>query len=93
MNEYGTNDVGSEAKYGGKRIRVSGRVASVTMVDGKIVVHFITPMSSFIYFNAYFPMSRKAMVANLQYDQRIIVEGICHGSAYTGIILEDSVVR
>jgi hypothetical protein len=90
---YEDNEVGAEARYGGRRIRVSGRVNSVLIQNGKIQVQFVTPMARHIIFNCYFPMSRKSSVANLQRDQVIVVEGIIRGSEYTGIMMEDCILR
>ena len=90
---YEDNEVGADATYGGRRIRVSGRVDSVRIDKGKIQVQFVTPMARHIIFNCYFPMSRKASVANLKRDQVIVVEGTCRGSEYTGVILDDCVMR
>jgi tRNA_anti-like len=90
---YEDNEVGAEATYGGKRIRVSGRVASVKIEKGRIQVQFVTPMARHIIFNCYFPMSQKSAVGNLKRDQVIVVEGTCRGSEYTGVILEDCILR
>lgn len=90
---YEDNEVGAEATYGGKRIRVSGRVDSVKIEKGKIQVQFVTPFARHIVFNCYFPLSQKSAVANLKRDQVIVVEGTCRGSEYTGVMLEDCVLR
>jgi len=90
---YEDNEVGAEATYGGKRIRVSGRIDSIKIEKGKIQVQFVTPMARHIVFNCYFPLSQKSAVANLKRDQVIVVEGTCRGSEYTGVILEDCVLR
>lgn len=90
---YEDNEVGAEATYGGKRIRVSGRIDSIKIEKGKIQVQFVTPMARHIVFNCYFPLSQKSAVANLKRDQVIVVEGTCRGSEYTGVILEDCILR
>ncbi|HAF12243.1 MAG TPA: hypothetical protein DCK99_00825, partial [Blastocatellia bacterium] len=45
---YEDNEVGAEATYGGKRIRVSGRIDSIKIEKGKIQVQFVTPMARHI---------------------------------------------
>jgi len=90
---YEDNEVGADATYGGRRIRVSGRVAAVKIEKDRIVVQFMTPLARHIIFNCYFPLSRKSTVANLKRDQVIVVEGNCRGSEYTGVMLEDSILR
>lgn len=90
---YEDNEVGAEATYGGRRIQVSGRVGAVRIEKGRIQVQFVTPMARQIVFNCYFPLSQKSAVANLKRDQVIVVEGNCRGSEYTGVMLEDCILR
>lgn len=95
--EYLDNEVGAQAKYNGKRTTVSGRVHSVRNAkgknEGKIEVHFIDPISPSLPVNCYFPASQAAELGRLKYRDEIVVVGTVHGSQYSGIILQDCVLR
>ena len=91
--EYYDNEVGAQAKYDGKRILVSGRVHSVRNDKGKIQVHFIDPMAITISVNCYFPASQAAVLGKLKYNDQIVVVGTVHGSNYSGITLDDCVLK
>jgi hypothetical protein len=90
---YEDNEVGAEAKYGGKRLLVSGRVDSVRLEKGNIVMQFVTPFSTVLPVNCYFSASQKAAAGGLRRNQEVVVEGIVHGSIYAGIKLEQCVLR
>jgi tRNA_anti-like len=90
---YLDNEVGAQAKYDGKRVTVSGRVHSVRNDKGKIEVHFIDPVSVSLPVNCYFPASQAAVLGKLKYGDEIIVVGTVHGSRYSGVVLEDCVLR
>lgn len=91
--EYFDNEVGAQAKYDGKRVLVSGRVHSVRNDKGKIQVHFIDPMAITIPVNCYFPASQAAVLGKLKYNDEIVVVGTVHGSNYSGITLDDCVLK
>jgi hypothetical protein len=91
--EYYDNEVGAQARYDGKRILVAGRVHSVRNDKGKIQVHFIDPMAITIPVNCYFPASQAAILGKLKLNDEIVVIGTVHGSIYSGIILDDCVLK
>jgi hypothetical protein len=91
--EYFDNEVGAQAKYDGKRILVSGKVHSVRNDKGKIQVHFIDPMAITIPVNCYFPASQAAVIGKLKRNDEIVVIGTVHGSNYSGITLDDCVLK
>jgi hypothetical protein len=91
--EYYDNEVGAQAKYDGQRILVAGRVHSVRNDKGKIQVHFIDPMAITIPVNCYFPASQAAILGKLKLNDEIVVIGTVHGSIYSGIILDDCVLK
>jgi hypothetical protein len=95
IKDYEDNEVGADAKYTGKRIRVVGPFRSAEVSGGQIIVWFNTPAATYSHFACYFPSSRRASLVDLHSGQEIVVDGISRGlkKDLGRVALDDCVLR
>ncbi len=91
IREYDSNEVGADASYKGKRVRVSGPLRKATIEDGKVLVWFMQTAYS-LDLGCYFENSQKASVAQLRDQQKFVVECTMLGVISAGRLMMDHCV-
>jgi hypothetical protein len=91
IREYDSNEVGADASYKGKRVRVSGPLRKATIEDGKVLVWFMQTAYS-LDLGCYFDNSQKASVAQLKDQQKFVVECTMLGVVSAGRLMMDHCV-
>jgi hypothetical protein len=88
LREYQDNQVGADAKYGGKRVTIVGPMDMVLIENGKPVIRMAVPAWSGRQMFCIFPVSQKSAVATLKADQQVVLEctvlGIAGGVSKVG---------
>lgn len=88
LREYQDNQVGADAKYGGKRVTIVGPMDMVLIENGKPVIRMGVPAWSGRQMFCIFPVSQKSAVATLRADQQVVLEctvlGIAGGVSKVG---------
>jgi hypothetical protein len=78
--DFEANEVRANQIYGGKRIRVNGRVNSIDVQEnGSIVLTFHSPAGGYAQTQCYFNKSQSSRLAELRGGQEAIVEGTVRG--------------
>ena len=86
--EYSTNEIAADAKYKGKIVNVDG---VVHRVDRDILgAPYITlETSGFGLIQCMFDRGYEPQLAQLEAGQYVTVQGICHGSGVTSVLIDD----
>jgi len=74
LEEYRDNQVAAAAKYNGKRITIVGAVDFILVEKGKQLARMSVPAWSGIQMFCVFAPSQSAVVANIQPNQRVVME-------------------
>ena len=74
LRAYGDNSVAGAQQYNGKRVTITGPVDFVRVENGKQVARLSVPMWSGLQMFCIFAASQKAAVAQLNRDQRVVME-------------------
>lgn len=96
--DFEGNEVRANQMYGGKRVRVNGRVNSIEVQkNGLIVLTFHSPAGGYAQTQCYFNQSQSSRLAQLSGGQEALVEGTVRGiSGGLGgkgfVVLEDCIV-
>lgn len=88
LREYQDNQLGADAKYGGKRVTIVGPMDMVLVENGKPVIRMAVPAWSGRQMFCIFPVSQRSAVATLKTDQQVVLEctvlGIAGGVSKVG---------
>lgn len=84
LSEYAENQVAADARYTGKRIRVTGPIDFVSVENGRILARFSVPASSYTQLFAEFPGSQKAAAGSIKAGQHVALECTCRGITSVG---------
>jgi hypothetical protein len=82
LQDFRDNQVAAEAKYNGKRVKIVGPVDFVLIENGLPVLRMGVPAWSGRQMFCVFPVSQKPTVANVQVNQRVVME--CTVLGYAG---------
>ncbi len=90
VTDYETNEQAANDKYLGKVVEVSGKVAQVTMEEGKNKVHFETsnPISMVIT-----ELDEGNSATGLEVGAQAKVKGMCSGYLSDVILVRSTVIR
>ena len=78
--EFEGNEVRANQLYGGKRIRVNGRVNAIEILrDGRITLTFHSPAGGYAQTRCHFNKSQSSRLAQFNGGQEAIVEGTVRG--------------
>ncbi|MGB9178668.1 MAG: hypothetical protein WCB68_05415 [Pyrinomonadaceae bacterium] len=94
LREYSDNEVNADARYRGKRLRVTGPMDFVQVENGKMIGRFSVPAWSYKQLFCEFSESQRDAVAGLQAGQQVVVEGTCRGLSGMGrLTLSDCALK
>lgn len=78
--EFEGNEVGAKQTYGGKRVRITGTVNSITVLkDDRTTLTFHSPFGGYAQTRCYFNSSQSSRLAELKGGQEATVEGTVRG--------------
>ncbi len=79
LSEFAENEVAANARYSGKRLRVTGPIDFVKVENGRILARFSVPAVSYTQLFAEFPQSQKAAAGSIKGGQQVVLECTCRG--------------
>jgi hypothetical protein len=91
LREYDSNEIGADANYKGKRIRVTGPFSSAVVERGRVIVWFWHTGYS-AHLGCYFADSQRASVAQLTDRQTMVIEGTMLGLVSSGRLMMDNCI-
>ena len=94
MREFSDNEVSANARYQGKRVRITGAVDFVRVENGKTYARMSVPAALYIQLFCFFPQSQQSAVAAIQSGQQAVIEGTCRGVTSPGRLeMEECVLK